>query len=113
LVGAVVPRLPQAEGGRHDGQGTNQRGEAGYVVGRQQVLVPQYQRNPVSHEKIGSPTFGVIPAGFTGIPRTERDPHGASGAQLIGKFIHDPHPNPHARPLAISCASVSSHASAS
>ncbi len=36
-----------------------------------------------------------------GIPKTLGTLPGASGAQLSGKLIHDPPPNPHERPLAI------------
>ena len=54
-------------------------------------------------ENIGRPILGAIPAILTGIPRTERDPPGASGAQLIGIERHHPPPNPQARPSARFC----------
>jgi hypothetical protein len=55
---------------------------------------------PVSHENIGIPTLGLMPKIFTGIPRRLGEPHGASGAQLIGIARHPHHPNPHESPSA-------------
>lgn len=39
--------------------------------------------------------FGII-----GIPNTTGELHGANGAQFTGKLIHEPQPNPHAKPFA-------------
>jgi len=52
----------------------------------------------VSHENIGRPVLGVrLESGY---PNTFGVLPGASGAQLIGKLIQPPHPNPQLRPLA-------------
>jgi hypothetical protein len=67
--------------------------------------MPHTIGNPVNPLKIGIHVLGVSPA--SGIPNTVGELPGASGAQLIGKLIHDPPPNPHARPLKISDAILS------
>lgn len=52
----------------------------------------------VSAEKIGSPVDGVRSP--SGIPKIDGVLPGASGAQFIGKLIHEPHPNPQESPSA-------------
>ena len=78
-------------------------GLTGHIIG----VVTQYGENPQSKRvipaSIGIPssTRNQSPSGY---PNTTGSFPGARGAQLIGKFIHPPHPYPHASASEISFA---------
>ncbi len=91
LVGDHVPSDHPAPGVEHPGQ----RGDGGQVIG----IHPGGEGIGIQFidENIGIPVFGV--SGPRGIHiKVGADP-GASGAQLRGDAIHDPHPNQHENPL--------------
>lgn len=92
----MIPPAPKGHGGHVPGTGPN-----GVIH-----TVGAAKRG--SHETIGVMRF----CGRSGNPSIDGDAHGASGASLIGNAIHDPHPNPHARPFMISCTLDSISASA-
>lgn len=86
--GAVSPRYhpaPEGNGGHTPGTGPN----VVYTV--------------VNAENTGTHSLTLNPSP-TGVPKITGSFPGASGAQLIGKLIHEPSPNPHDNPSAISCA---------
>jgi hypothetical protein len=71
-------------------------GETGQTIGTGTQTGPTCIGSPVKALNIGSPVDGERL--WSGLPKIERLLPGASGAQLIGKLIHDHHPNPHERP---------------
>jgi hypothetical protein len=99
LVGAHVPRAPQAEGGQQTGHGIYQRGDGGQVEGIQQGVFPHIICIPVRPEKAGSPVVGL--KGPRGIPISVGAEPGARGAQLRGEEIQAPPPNQQLRPFEI------------
>ena len=81
-------------------QGTlasNASGETGQILG----IVIQYGDVPIS-KRVRAPNIGIPVEGVSlesGYPKTVGALPGASGAQLIGKFIHPPPPNQQLSPL--------------
>lgn len=117
MVTEVVPSIPPAHGfhpvhaaifpnpGWSDGASKEKRG-VGPMAGIPRlyghIANPHGSRSgigkQVNEENIGIPVEGVsFPSG---IPNMDGTLPGASGAQLIGKLIHDPPPNPQESPSA-------------
>lgn len=111
LVASQVPRYPPADVGPQIPPPAHCT-LTGYTLGRQQGEGPHEACCQVKAENIGSHS-STRSQSQIGIPNATGSDHGANGAQLSGKLIHDPPPNPQARPLKKSSAICSTFCSKS
>lgn len=106
FAGSQVPKSHPALGRLARQVFDNPIGLGGNAAGIGKHHHGPYTGTHVMPQKIGIPADGDIRFGIIGNPRIDGELPGASGAQLSGKLIHHPPPNPQERPSMRSCVAL-------